>query len=73
MTIRTKCYDPSTGRYVHPEQDRGLTLRECARIQSFPDDYRFFGRNMSEIARQIGEAFPPLLARAIAKKVKELL
>jgi len=63
-TITTGFTDPSKGRYVHPEQDRGLTLREGARLQTFPDDFKFHG-SYTQIARQIGEAFPPLLAQKI--------
>lgn len=72
VTITTKFYDPSTGRFVHPEQDRALTLREGARLQTFPDDYPFKG-TFTRIARQIGEAFPPLLAEKIGKRLKEYL
>ena len=51
--------------FVHPSEDRFLTLRECARIQAFPDDFMFVG-NASDIALQIGNAVPPLLAEIIA-------
>ena len=71
-TVTGGVYSPSKGRYVHPEQDRGITLREAARLQGFPDDYRFFG-NRHEIAAQIGNAMPVPLARALARAVKELL
>ena len=72
VTLTTKFYDPSTGRFVHPDQDRALTLREGARLQTFPDDYPFKG-SFNQIARQIGEAFPPLLAEKIGKRLKEYL
>jgi len=72
VTITTKFYDPSTGRFVHPEQDRALTLREGARLQTFPDDYPFKGI-FTRIARQIGEAFPQLLAEKIGRRLKEYL
>jgi len=72
VTITTKFYDPSTGRFTHPEQDRALTLREGARLQTFPDEYLFKG-SFTQIARQIGEAFPPLLAEKIGKRLKEYL
>ena len=72
VTITTKFYDPSTGRFVHPDQDRALTLREGARLQTFPDDYPFKG-TFRQIARQIGEAFPPLLAEKIGRRLKEYL
>jgi DNA (cytosine-5)-methyltransferase 1 len=51
--------------FLHPTEDRNLTLRECARVQTFPDDFVFKG-TASEQAQQIGNAVPPLLARAIA-------
>lgn len=70
-TITTGCWDPSRGRFVHPEQDRGLSLRECARLQTFPDDFVFYGPP-SSVAKQIGNALPPLLAEAIAKTLKKV-
>ena len=71
-TITTGCWNPSKGRFVHPEQDRGLSLRECARLQGFPDSYIFKGKPTS-IARQIGEALPPPLAKAIAESLLDAL
>lgn len=72
VTITTGCWNPSKGRFVHPEQDRGLSLRECARLQGFPDSYVFRGPPIS-VARQIGEALPPPLAEAVARSVREML
>lgn len=68
-TITTKFFDPSSGPFTHPEQDRGLTLREGARLQTFPDDYPFAG-GFRIIARLIGEAFPPRLAEVMAVHIK---
>jgi len=68
ITIRTEFFKPEKGRYLHPSQNRPITHREAARIQSFPDDFVFCGSKI-EIARQIGNAVPPLLANAIAKEV----
>ena len=68
VTIRTEFFKPEKGRYLHPEQDRPITHREAARIQSFPDDFEFRGSKV-EIARQIGNAVPPLMAKSIAKQV----
>jgi len=55
---------------IHPTQDRGLSVREAARIQSFPDDFIFDGPHMS-IQQQIGNAVPPLLAKAVFDQIIE--
>ena len=59
------------GRFAHPEQDRGISLREAAALQSFPDDYIFHG-TQSSIARQIGNAVPVKLAEAIGRQILKL-
>ncbi len=71
-TITTRFDTPSVGRVTHPTSHRALTPREAARIQSFDDDFIFYG-NKGSIGIQIGNAVPPLLAKAIALKIKELL
>ncbi|MDK2464717.1 MAG: DNA cytosine methyltransferase [Candidatus Korarchaeota archaeon] len=71
-TITSGCYTPSKGRFIHPEQDRGITMREAARLQGFPDDFVFEGPRQA-VARQIGNALPPPLARSIAEAVAEVL
>lgn len=58
--------------HIHPEQPRTVSIREAARLQSFPDDFRFFG-NMGDRFRQIGNAVPPLMAWGIAEFVREQL
>lgn len=68
FTIRTEFFKPEKGRYLHPKQHRPITHREAARIQTFPDSFVFEGTK-TEIARQIGNAVPPGLARAIALHV----
>ena len=72
VTIRTEFYKPEKGRYLHPKQHRPITHREAARLQSFPDDFRFCG-NKIEVAKQIGNAVPPVLASAVADSVTALL
>lgn len=71
-TITTRFDTPSVGRVTHPFQNRSLTPREAARIQSFDDDFVFYG-SKSSIGVQIGNSVPPLLAYAIAKKIKKYL
>jgi len=66
VAIRTEFIKPEKGRYVHPEANRALTLREGARLQTFPDKFRFVGC-MSSIARQIGNAVPPVMSSKIAQ------
>lgn len=68
ITITQYARNPASGRYSHPEQDRGLTMREAARLQSFPDGYLWNG-SLGDIFKQIGEAVPPLLALAIATQI----
>lgn len=72
VTIRTEFFKPEKGRYLHPEKHRPITHREAARIMSFPDDFVFKGTKI-EIARQIGNAVPPVFAGNIANFVKKLL
>lgn len=66
-TVLTKC-DPHWGSFFHYEQDRALTVREAARLQSFPDSYRFYGSRVSQY-EQVGNAVPPLLAKTLADHI----
>jgi DNA (cytosine-5)-methyltransferase 1 len=73
-TMTTYCIGLSNGRFGHPEQDRAISLREAALIQSFPEDYKFIDPNSEfsspTIARQIGNAVPVGLGIAVAKSIK---
>lgn len=68
-TILTKC-DPHWGSYVHPREDRAISVREAARLQSFPDRFHFLGY-LSEQYQLVGNAVPPFMARAVAKAILE--
>ncbi|HXP86472.1 MAG TPA: DNA cytosine methyltransferase [Bryobacteraceae bacterium] len=70
-TILTKC-DPHWGTFFHYDQDRTLTVREAARLQSFPDHYRFTGSRVSQY-EQVGNAVPPLLAQTLALHINRTL
>ena len=69
--LTTRFIYTSTGRYSHPEQDRGLSLREGATLQSFPLNYKFYSPNMGTIATMIGNAVPPKLAESIGLSLIE--
>lgn len=72
FTIRTEFFKPEKGRYLHPKQHRPITHREAARLQSFPDSFKFTGTKI-EIAKQIGNAVPPLLGKKVAEVLLEHL
>ena len=67
-TITTRFDTPSSGRFTHPTQNRCITVREAARIQSFPDSFVFYGTKTSQM-KQVGNAVPPIFANAIAKEI----
>lgn len=74
FTIRTEFYKPEKGRYLHPSEHRPITAREAARCMSFPDDFVFPGdQPMTSVAKQIGNAVPPLLARKVASALAAYL
>ncbi|MFA6402502.1 MAG: DNA cytosine methyltransferase [Salinivirgaceae bacterium] len=67
--ITTRFVSYSNGRYGHPEQDRAISLREGATLQSFPENFVFHSNNQGTIAKMIGNAVPPLLAKAIGEVI----
>ena len=71
-TITTRFDTPSGGKFIHPYQNRTISPREAARLQSFPDSFEFVG-NQSSICKQIGNAVPPKLAYYLAIMIKEVL
>jgi len=64
-TITTRFHSLSNGRFGHPEENRAISIREGATLQTFPPEYRFVAPNLSSVARQIGNAVPPEMARRI--------
>lgn len=68
VTITTRFDTPSSGKFTHPFLNRAITVREAARIQSFPDTFRFIGNKGSQM-KQVGNAVPPLLAAEIAEVI----
>jgi DNA (cytosine-5)-methyltransferase 1 len=70
-TILTKC-DPHWGAFIHPDQDRVISVREAARIQSFPDTYHFTG-SIPQQYEQVGNAVPPFLAKKIGEEIAKLI
>jgi DNA (cytosine-5)-methyltransferase 1 len=73
-TITSGCTNPSKGRFLHPEENRAITLREAGLLQTFPPDYQFcLDRGKDHVARQIGNAFPPNMIRPIARVISQEL
>ena len=71
-TLTTGCTSLTQGRFAHPTSDRSITLREAARLQTFPDSYRFYG-SYGQIATQIGNAVPVRLAEVFAHYFRQLV
>ena len=66
--LTTRCISYSNGRFGHPEQDRAISVREAALLQTFPLDYSFTGSLVSK-AKQIGNAVPPKMAEALGRAI----
>ena len=69
-TITTRFDTPSSGRFTHPLLNRCITIREAARLQTFPDTFIFYGSKTTQM-KQVGNAVPPYLAYAIAEVIKK--
>lgn len=67
-TMTTRCTTVACGSFIHPIENRGITLREAATLQTFPHDYKFFG-TYDQIERQIGNAVPVKMAASIAERI----
>lgn len=73
-TITGGCFNPSKGRFLHPEEDRAITMREAALLQSFPENYVFPAPlNKQAIALMIGNALPPRFIRHHANYIRKKL
>ncbi|MGF0313598.1 DNA cytosine methyltransferase [Rhodococcus sp. IEGM1428] len=68
--LTTRCISYSNGRFGHPEQDRAISLREAASLQTFPRSFKFAG-TLTSRAKQVGNAVPPLMAQRIAEALIE--
>lgn len=68
-TMTTACINPSKGRYVHPTEHHGITVRQAARIQTFPDHFTFKG-GLTAAGRQIGNAVPVALGKILIEHIK---
>ena len=71
-TVTTFFCNPGSGRFLHPVENRALTIREAARLQGFPDAFQFFGTQAQQMAL-VGNAVPPPLAHVIAQHVQQTL
>lgn len=73
-TITKFVYHVGSGQFGHPEEDRAFTIREAARLQSFPDSFRFVGtEEIRKLSALVGSAVPPLLARALGRQIAQYL
>ena len=71
-TITTRFDTPAGGRFIHPTENRTLSPREAARIQSFPDDFEFYG-NKTTVCKTIGNAVPPKISYFLARLVEKIM
>ncbi|MEK3875246.1 DNA cytosine methyltransferase [Paenibacillus sp. FSL M7-0420] len=69
-TLTTGCTNITRGRFAHPSEDRSITVREAARLQTFPDNYKFHGK-LEQIATQVGNAVPVAMMKNIACHIRK--
>ncbi|MHB9150708.1 MAG: DNA cytosine methyltransferase [Thermoleophilia bacterium] len=72
-TITSGCFNPSKGRFLHPEEDRAVTMREASLLQGFPPDYAFASESKIAVALMIGNALPPPFIEAHARCIAEAM
>jgi len=70
-TVTTRCISITNGRFGHPTEDRAISLREAARLQTFPDQFVFHGQNLLANSRMIGNAVPVEIARIFGQHIKK--
>jgi DNA (cytosine-5)-methyltransferase 1 len=70
--LTCRCHSISNGRYGHPEQNRAISLREAAKLQTFDDAYEFYGAILRDMAAHIGNAVPVKLAEVMGRHIREL-
>ncbi len=71
-TITTRFISLSNGRFGHPDENRAISIREGATLQTFPKSYEFHSSNLNALARQIGNAVPPELAKRIGEHLRSV-
>jgi len=71
VTLTTKCSSISNGRFGHPEQDRAISIREAACLQTFPRRFNFYGSSLGSLSRQVGNAVPVELAKVFGTMFNE--
>jgi DNA (cytosine-5)-methyltransferase 1 len=72
-TVTKSFYNLGSGKFCHPTSNRGITIREAARLQSFPDHFEFVGSSLRSLGAMIGGAVPPLLARSFGMRFADAL
>jgi len=72
-TITTRCISITNGRFGHPHEDRGISLREAARLQTFPDNFIFYGENLEKNCKMIGNAVPVRGAEIFGLFIKDII